>query len=287
MLVYVHGSGQQDPPDVLHERLDRSLFGEPNPATRLAYYADVLHGAEHPGVLSRLRDAAPKRPREALRQAAVDVAVAAARPTPDELDALEDLAPDEPARSRIRALRARIQRHEDRAVSDRPNWLEREAFRVLLATLLPDVGAYFFGGRGEEMREPLRRILRDSHEPITLVSHSLGTVIAYHVLQEPALAELDVVDWITLGSPLGIDEVRWLATRGLAHPAPVPATVRRWTNIADPLDPVALDGTPADEFGPADRIADLQVSILCRSHHAMKAYLATDHVRAVVLGPAR
>jgi hypothetical protein len=292
VLVYVHGSGHQDPPDVLRERLDRILFGEARETSRLAYYAHVLHADKPQTILGRLRAAAPHRRAErelaeavtnARTSVAETVAAAVAHPTTVELDALEDLAPDDHARSRIRALRARIQRHEDRAISDRPHWLEREAFRVLLATLLPDVGAYFFGGRSEEMREPLRAVLRTVDGPITLVTHSLGTVISYHVLQEPEFATIDVEHWITLGSPLGIDEVRWLATRGLAHPAPVPATVRRWTNIADPLDPVALDGTLRDEFGPAERIADLQVSILCRSHHAMKAYLATDHVRATVL----
>jgi hypothetical protein len=289
VLVYVHGSGHQDPPDLLHERLDRILYGAAHPTTRLAYYAHVLHAEHRPNILSRLRAAAPHR--RAVADAAVAVAVAAGHPTHEQLDALEELAPTEEERGRVRALRERIQRHEDRAISDRPHWLEREAFRVLLGTLLPDVGAYFFGGRAEAMREPLRDVLREvralpatERDPLVVVSHSLGTVITYHVLQEPAFADLDVAHWITLGSPLGIDEVRWLATRGLPHPAPIPPTVRRWSNFADPLDPVALDGTLRDEFGPADRLVDLQVSIECRTHHAMKAYLATHHVRQAVLG---
>jgi hypothetical protein len=296
VLIYVHGSGHQDAPDILHERLDRILFGSPTGATRLAYYAHVLHGEARPGLLSRLRAAAPHRAMPPQAEAAIErqvaarvgraaLAVAAAsHPTDEQLVALESLAPDDESRSRVRALRDRIQRHEDSAISDRPHWLEREAFRILLATLLPDVGAYFFGGRAEAMREPLRQVLREATGPVVLLTHSLGTVITYHVLQEPEFASLDVEHWITLGSPLGIDEVRWLATRGLAHPAPVPGPVRRWTNIADPLDPVALDGTLRDEFGPATRIADIHVEIASRSHHAMKAYLATDHVRAVVLG---
>jgi len=307
VLVYVHGSGHQDPPDLLHERLDRILYGAPHPTTRLAYYAHVLHAEHKPNALSRLRAAAPHRRAaatveqkvgevedavgQAVTDATIAVAVAAAHPTHEQLDALEDLAPTEEERGRIRALRKRIQVHEDRAISDRPSWLEREAFRVLLGTLLPDVGAYFFGGRAEAMREPLRAVLRDvralpaaDRDPLIVVSHSLGTVITYHVLQEAEFAGLEVDHWITLGSPLGIDEVRWLATRGLPHPAPIPPTVRRWSNFADPLDPVALDGTLRDEFGPADRLVDLQVSIESRTHHAMKAYLATHHVRTAVLG---
>ena len=300
VLVYVHGSGHQDPPDLLHERLDRILYGASHPTTRLAYYADVLHAEHAHDALSQLRAAAPQRQAAAAVQrkvghavgtAAVAVAAAAAHPTGAQLDALEELAPTEEERGRIRSLRDRIQRHEDTKISDHPSWLEREAFHVLLRTLLPDVGAYFFGGRAEAMREPLRAVLRDvqalphaERDPLIVVSHSLGAVITYHVLQEPEFANLDVAHWITLGSPLGIDEVRWLATRGLPHPAPIPPIVRHWSNFADPLDPVALDGTLRDEFGPADRLVDLQVSIECRTHHAMKAYLATEHVRGVVLG---
>jgi hypothetical protein len=272
VLVYVHGSGHQDPPEVLHERLDRVVFGGPNTTSRLAYYANVLHGEPHPSAFARLRAAAPAR-----------------RPSPspfltqEQTVALRVLAGDEESRGRITALRERWQRHEDATTTDRPGWLEREAFRVLLGTLLPDVGRYFFGGHAEAMREPLREVLRSAEPPISLVSHSLGTIISYHVLGEPEFAGLEVAHWLTLGSPLAIDEVRWLATKGLARPAPAPSNVLRWTNVADPLDPVALDGTVADEYGPADRIEELRVSIRCRMHHAMKAYLAHDQVRGHIL----
>lgn len=272
VLVYVHGIGHQEPAAELHARLDRIVFGGPSPETRLAYYADVLH-PEHPAVLlGRFRRA--RRGDSTL----------------PELEAA--MQPDLPAIqaderwSRMLAFRRRLQRHEDATTSDRPRWLEREAFRVLLGTLLPDVGAYFFGGHGEAMREPLRRILREGlarpTKRLSIVSHSLGTVISYNVLHEPEFAALTVDHWLTLGSPLGIDEIRWLATGGSAHPAPVPATVRRWTNVADPLDPVALDATLRDEYGPAERIEELSVSIRCRMHHAMRAYVSEEPVRTMI-----
>jgi hypothetical protein len=62
----------------------------------------------------------------------------------------------------------------------------------------------------------------------------------------------------------------------------VPSQVRRWTNAADPLDPIALDATLADEYGPADVIEEFRVSIASRMHHAMAAYLAHERVREVV-----
>ncbi|HYL40158.1 MAG TPA: hypothetical protein VET90_02510, partial [Candidatus Binatus sp.] len=278
LIIYIHGIGRQDPPELLHARLDRILFGGPNPATRLAYYADVLHRDRPPTALTRLKAAARWKDDPQLE-------AAEALLVDEELQA--PAAPvDEETGARMLALRARLQRHLDATTSDRPHWLERQAFRVVASTLLPDVGAYFFGGYGEAMREPLRRLLREASGGLTLISHSLGTVISYHVLLEPEFAGLRVDHWLTLGSPLGVDEIRWLATTGLPRPAPVPSTVARWLNFADPLDPVALDGTLRDEYGPAQLIEEYRVAIQCRSHHAMRAYVSNETVRAAVLAAA-
>ena len=295
VLVYVHGIGRQDPAELLHARLDRIVFGGPRPDTRLAYYADVLHGERPPGALARFR-AAHRLHRSAMATARTDAADDAATDTAaaETLEQLAQLdatlggdATGDEAWGRLVAFRERLQRHEDATTSDRPRWVEREAFRLLVGTLLPDVGAYFFGGHAEAMREPLRRILRAPDvrlaSPLAIVSHSLGTVVSYHVLSEPEFVDLRVDQWLTLGSPLGIDEIRWLATRGEGHPAPMPPGVRHWTNIADPLDPVALDGTLHDEYGPAERIVELRLTIASRMHHAMKAYLAHERVRALVI----
>jgi len=286
VLVYVHGIGRQDPADVLHARLDRIVFGGPRPDTRLAYYADVLHHGRPPSALTRFRTA-----HRLHRSGSTDGAPAEAS-TPEGLDELEATlgggeAEADETRGRLRAFRERLQRYEDSTTGDRPRWLEREGFRLLFRTLVPDVGAYFFSGHGEAMREPLRRILRDpavgAARPLAIVSHSLGTVVSYHVLSEPEFTNLRVDHWLTLGSPLGVDEIRWLATDGEANPAPMPPGVLRWTNIADPLDPVALDSTLRDEYGPAERIAELQLTIASRMHHALRAYLAHERVRALVV----
>ncbi len=70
-------------------------------------------------------------------------------------------------------------------------------------------------------------------EPTVVVSHSLGTVVAYHVLR--AAQGRDVRGLVTLGSPLGL---RALAdTLGvLEHPVPKAG----WFNAYDPRDIVAL-----------------------------------------------
>ena len=277
-MIYVHGVGPQDPPDVLRARLDRIVFGGSTDSTRLAYYAHVLHGERRVSALGRLRAAAPHR-----RPAEPALPDTGSPSEPDEIEALlaEASASDDDEATLMRRVRARLQRHEDATTADRPGWLEREAFRVLTSTLLPDVGEYFFGGHAEAMRQPLRVLLRETTGPVVIVSHSLGTVITYQVLHEPEFAGIVVPHWITVGSPLGIDEIRWLSTGG-ARPAPVPASVARWTNAADPLDPIALDATLADEYGPADIIDEIRVSIRARNHHSMAAYLAHEQVRDLV-----
>ena len=263
-MIYIHGAGAQDSRDVLHARLDRILFGSRSSTSQLAYYADILHGPSSPSVLGRLRAAATHRDEPDAANAAehpslsLEVARPGAEvpvlgvqiPSPG-AGALVGLdirgegptapEPGEHASSPIHALRRRLARHHEATADARPGWLEREALRVIVGSLIPDIKAYFFGGRAAEMCEPLRATLRQSDGHVVLVSHSLGTVIAYHVLHEPEFAGLDVRSWLTVGCPLGVDEIRWLATNGGLQPAAVPPSVRRWTNAADPFDPVALE----------------------------------------------
>jgi hypothetical protein len=88
-----------------------------------------------------------------------------------------------------------------------------------------------------------------------VVAHSLGTVVAYNLLrQQGHLRGWNCVLFVTLGSPLGIGEIR-TTLRGLA-PIRCPACVRRWFNAMDERDVVALyplDTThfPLDPAAPA------------------------------------
>jgi len=75
-----------------------------------------------------------------------------------------------------------------------------------------------------------------------VVSHSLGTVVAYTVLRRLAKEgqAWKVPLLVTLGSPLGIR-----AVRGKLRPIGHPACVTKWFNAYDPNDVVALN--PLDE----------------------------------------
>ncbi|MEU6096869.1 serine peptidase [Streptomyces sp. NPDC047079] len=90
--------------------------------------------------------------------------------------------------------------------------------------------------------EVAARIAR--HRPRIVIAHSLGSVVAYEALH--AHPELDVELLLTVGSPLAMP--RAVFDRLLPRPeygpegrrGERPACVRRWVNIADPGDPVAI-----------------------------------------------
>lgn len=109
----------------------------------------------------------------------------------------------------------------------------------------PEVTRYFATGRAA-VRERVRAdMLR--HRPDVVVAHSLGSVVAYEVLHELA-GQLDVRLFLTLGSPLALPN----AIFHRLDPGPEqdrgtrPPGVRRWANIADIGDFVAV---PKGELG--------------------------------------
>lgn len=90
----------------------------------------------------------------------------------------------------------------------------------------------------------------DVSRPHIVISHSMGTVIAYDCLKR--VAECSAVDGlITLGSPLGLDEVQdklqpgWSRSDGF----PTDKVSGGWANFYDRLDPVCgFDPELANDF---------------------------------------
>ncbi len=119
--------------------------------------------------------------------------------------------------------------------------------------------------------------------PHILVSHSMGTMIAYDCLKR--VAACPAIDGlITMGSPLGIDEVQdcnkpeWSRDDGF----PAEKLVGRWVNVFDRLDVVcAADPRLAGDFrhGGKDRIEDIGVNNEGYWRHAVVQYLARPKVR--------
>ncbi|WP_404953683.1 serine peptidase [Streptomyces sp. 147326] len=149
----------------------------------------------------------------------------------------------------------------------------------------PEVTRYFATGRAA-VRERVRAALV-RHRPDVVVAHSLGSVVAYEALHDLA-GELDVELLLTLGSPLALPN----AIFHRLDPGPQegrgtrPPGVRRWVNIADVGDFVAVPkGALARAFAgveerPEIRIAPLWPhSVLDYLKHPAVSGLLTDRPR--------
>jgi hypothetical protein len=104
--------------------------------------------------------------------------------------------------------------------------------------------------RGEDrldtkIRQRLQSALGDT--PSVVVSHSLGSVVAYETLHE---VTSDVPLWVTIGSPLGMPTV--ILPRLQPQPPKTPAPVRRWLNYWDRDDFVAVGTNLAKRFSAND-----------------------------------
>jgi hypothetical protein len=93
----------------------------------------------------------------------------------------------------------------------------------------------------DAVRQEVRRRVEETIDSGTRVvaGHSLGSVVAYELLA--AHPEWKIDTFVTLGSPLGHDlfRSRLSGAPGLAR-LPRPECVRRWVNVADTADVVAL-----------------------------------------------
>lgn len=97
-------------------------------------------------------------------------------------------------------------------------------------------------GAGTAVDAIVRPYLQKS--PQVLITHSLGTVIAFKLLREMEAQgnSVEIPLLITMGSPLGLDAFK----KKLAAPRRKPSFVKRWENFYDPSDLVAL-GKDLDE----------------------------------------
>lgn len=111
--------------------------------------------------------------------------------------------------------------------------------KELLAVATGDVAAYLNSVTIEKEINAIVESAIPREVPCVVVGHSLGSIVAYRVLQKLGKST-DVVRFITLGSPLGLK-----AIRNVLRPLSVPAGVRSWLNVYDTRDIVAL--RPLDE----------------------------------------
>jgi hypothetical protein len=125
------------------------------------------------------------------------------------------------------------------------------------------------------VRDAIDRIVSAAltEEPTVVVSHSLGTVVAYSMLRTDRRA-LQVPLLVTLGSPLAVRSVR-----DPFRPVGFPGPVGSWYNAFDKRDVVSLYPLDADNF-PVQRPIDNNSGV--RNHtdnrHGIAGYLDNSDV---------
>ncbi len=280
-VTFIHGISNKPAADELLNIWRRSLadtgddplaLGALGVSSSLVYWADVLYPAPdldvaaHEGVLENT-------------PATLDGSGDPALPTPVSPESAEF----------IEALRHHLTDFSDEEIATATQAPEPTGTKPLeriplpwflkkpmMAAFLRDVHHYLFNvestprpGETFRVQDEIRRrtvnlLGRVDSRPHIVVSHSMGTVIAYDCLKRVAgCPEVDGL--ITLGSPLGLDEVQdklrpeWSRADGF----PSGKVAGEWVNVFDPLDPVCgFDPHLRNDYKrqAAETVHDIQVA---------------------------
>ncbi|WP_372383295.1 S8 family peptidase [Xanthomonas sp. NCPPB 1068] len=289
-VIYIHGIGNKPPAEVLRCQWDKALFGRPmGERTRLAYWVNrERYPVAEPGTCDA-RDVGP-----ALNQGVQRVlSTLGVVPGEQDLHLLADaLAQGEQERSDLHRLLDELDGKSGAGsvqAKGPVDAVNRVLLRLISAALLQDVHDFFFvPERAAVMRDSLVQRLRSGGGPFVVVAHSQGSMIAYDVLRQLRAADCEVTLFLTLGSPLGLPQVRsmfkrWTGTRKL----PFPDCVQQWINVAETRDPIALDPDLTDDIANAkgrfDNLAGARLNPDWQHNaHSGSGYLSIPQVRAAV-----
>lgn len=288
-VIYVHGLNNKPELAVLKRDWDMALFRcDMGAATRMAYWADLLYdepvprepGTQRSGPLGSrpvpLAIRTPGLPEVELTPLAAEgLDLGGARDFIAR--ASEEMKLTGAGRGGLRAAIVPGRRLRDTVT------------RLLAGRFLKDAAAYFYNPAMRGMiQSRLLRLLVPGGGPYVVIGHSMGSFIAYDVLCAlEAAGGMDVPLFLTLGSPLGLQEVQ----DHISQPLRVPRTVRRWVNMADPRDVVSwADPRIANDFRPKGTIRDVPVENLDgagdlgvgSASHSITGYLRTREVQEEV-----
>jgi len=271
-VTFIHGIANKPPPADLLTIWRRALADAPEPCplnslgvtSSQVYWADLLNEkpeadlSSYEGVLENTAGAvdgagapsAPPIPASA-EEGAFLKALRAKLTTRDDAD----LDTDEPPSARPADPNAG-------ALERVPlPWFLKKRF---MDAFLRDVHHYLFdvefgppGKPAVRIQQTIRNLLVQAlsdpsiSRPHVVVSHSMGTVIAYDCLKR--VAQCPGIDGlITIGSPLGLDEVQDKLQPGWSREQGYPSerVAGDWINLYDRLDPVCgFDPLLANDFG--------------------------------------
>ena len=132
-------------------------------------------------------------------------------------------------------------RHAVTAAADRFS-LNGRLTKLFVAVCFPEVARYLAADDAParaQAREHVATTIAERRARV-VIAHSLGTVVAYEALHAHPDLEVDLL--VTLGSPLALPGAVFhrLQPRPSAGTGLRPANVRRWVNISDHGDPIAI-----------------------------------------------
>jgi hypothetical protein len=298
-IIYVHGIGNKPPAAVLKCQWDKALLGvEQGDRSRMAYWVDrelyptPLDGTCSSGDQVRIDDD------EMSTRTVLALSTARARDSQHPVEREIKALTDDPVRQLWLTKIATkliagtsVSNDELHARSIRAKVLPlSEPFRRLISqnltrAFLRDVNDFLFDA---ERRDAMERSLLDrlaaGGGPFIIIAHSQGSMIAYDVLRRIKPPQLKIPLFITIGSPLGLQEVQDALRQWTDGSLPFPPCVDRWLNVADRLDPVAFDNDISDDFdGAIENVSGIGLNKDSPRHpHSATGYLAVKDVLEAV-----
>lgn len=297
-IIYVHGIGNKPPADILKCQWDEALFGfNLGERSRLAYWVNRIFYPDPTKVTCKMADTT----QDLMQEAAGSLGT---RAVADPSQGIAPLLPEGITNQRERKVLERIA--EQAGVNevlaeniDAPSFgarvlplpkpLRDFISRRITKVLLKDVHEFLFiKERREVMRESVLARLRTGGGPFIVIGHSQGSMVAYDALHSVAASEGIEVDlFITIGSPLGLQEVQD-QLKGITNQKKlaVPPVVKRWVNVADPLDPVCADKFLRNDYAATNEV-NVEDFLLInadspRDPHSGSGYLRLSEVRTAV-----
>jgi hypothetical protein len=319
-VIFIHGLAKKPAPDKLSELwiwgLGRGnprpdVFKAPNAGIDLVnadathalnYYADVFYGEDYETDLSSYYESAASEetPTEALGDETIPPPQ---NVTPEELAFVAQFEA-KLAANMVAAPAAAAAESATKGVAPGDHEMARLIPAPAREAIIKKAAmeAYYFlfnkeyvrpkDGKRFHVRQELRsRLLeklkaaKEEAEKIVVISHSMGTMVAYDVLRNcPDCPPVDTL--ITLGSPLGVrevqQEIKASGKKSVDFPA---ATLRRWINIYDPLDPICgADPKFTNDYEPVEnkRVEDVKESNWGSWRHTLTHYLAGTTFRRLL-----
>ncbi len=281
-VVFVHGIGNKPEASILKCQWDTALFDGPmGDRTRMSYWVnrdrypvpeagscaggDTLADGDGPGIRALGLDADEPAPITREQQKA--------------FEALE---------RRLTASLPKPGAGPGAKALPLPEGLRRWTTRLLTKIFLKDVRDFLYvPAERARMEASVTERLGPGGGPFIVIGHSQGSMVAFEVLRKLKKADCDVRLFVTIGSPLGLQEVQDELKKGgrLA----VPECVDRWLNVAERLDPVALDAGLANDYAKntagvaLEDVTGLRINPDWKTNpHSGTGYLRIAEVRAAV-----